>query len=86
MLTNKEDDAGRGGDLRGAAGTGEVAGRTPRKASCWDAAKVGIACRFHRNWALLPRVGAACLDWAPLFSIVLSDVAYYAGSIHDSRR
>ena len=35
---------------------------------------------------LLPRVGEACLDWAPLSATILSDAANFAGSIHDSRR
>ncbi len=56
------------------------------KASCHGAEEVGIAFRFHRNWARLPRVGEACLDWAPLSSTILSDAAYCARSIHDSRR
>ncbi len=61
-------------------------GNPARKASCHGAEEVGIAFRFHRNWARLPRVGEACLDWAPLSSTILSDAAYCARSIHDSRR
>ena len=58
----------------------------PDRASYYGVGGAGTAFRSHRNWVLLPHVGATCLDWAPRASIALSNEASLAGNTRDSRR
>ncbi len=64
---------------------GDILG-TPDRASYCGAGAAGTAFRFHRNWVLLPHVGAIFLDWVARASIALSNEASLAGSTRDSRR